>query len=92
MANLAGAQSAINAGRTALVGTAQSQSVPSLQQLSTHHVHTSQTAFRADPAMEPEMSEEHKAALRSIKPQVAVLPCDVKMIVAWIGLLVYSFL
>ncbi|CAL8465907.1 g5443 [Coccomyxa elongata] len=72
MAKLAGAQLPVNAARLALVGTAKSQSVPSLQQLSTHHVHTSPTAFRADPAMEPEMSEEHKAALRSIKPQLLI--------------------
>jgi hypothetical protein len=64
------AQQALNVGCAATVGIAQSQAVPSLQHLSACHLHTSMAAFRADPAMEPEISESHKAALRSVKPQV----------------------
>ncbi len=73
-ARSAAAQQTLNVGCAATVGVMQTWdwTVPSFQPVSNCHLHTSTAAFRADPALEPEISESHKAALRSVKPQVCL--------------------
>lgn len=68
-------QQAFNAGRAAAMGAAQSQAAPAVQQAPVQpapasYLHTSAPASRAEPAMEPVVSESHKAALRNVKPKV----------------------
>ncbi len=63
-------QQAFNAGRAAAMGAAQSQAAPPVQPAPATYLHTSAPASRAEPAMEPVVSESHKAALRNVKPKV----------------------